>query len=225
MNEDELFDREVELIWWQRGAYEWVAILIVPQTGQCCVVNSHTELEATLGKLVGGQVVSDTGTQTAGDKQREVMPPWFRSPAMPLSLSMNRQGRHRPYHSQQDDCTLTITGFIVYEDELHAIADLSSIVVDAAGRISRGVLQGILVSVRIKRSTVKMLRLELEPLVFELLGVRSVQTNPSLELTIHSGPSDLQRDLLSTIAHVCADPYATREQLAAFLNQLLVPSA
>jgi hypothetical protein len=116
---------------------------------------------------------------------------------------------------------LTVTGFTVHNERLHAVAHLEVTVMDAAGRLSPEVLEGILLPVRIKKSTARILKLEFDPLPLELLGVKADQGKATLEITSPSSPGLFPGDLLWAIAHLHDDPFATPHRMASFLNRLL----
>ena len=116
---------------------------------------------------------------------------------------------------------LTVTSFTVYNERLHAVAQLIDISMDVAGRLTRGVLAEILLPVKIKKSTARILKLEFDPLSIELLGAKADQGKATLEIT---APSDLglfPGDLLWAIAQLHDDPFATPHRMASFLNRLL----
>jgi hypothetical protein len=125
------------------------------------------------------------------------------------------------YSTTRGDYNLTVTGFTVYNDRLHAVAHLAGTLMDAAGRHIPGGLEGILLPVRIKKSTARILKLEFDTLPIELLGVRADQGKATLEITAPSGPGLFPGDLLWAIAHLNDDPLATPHRLASFLNRLL----
>jgi hypothetical protein len=92
---------------------------------------------------------------------------------------------------------------------------------DAAGRLTPGVLEGILLPVRIQKSTARLLKLEFHPPPLEMLGVRADTGKAILEITAPSVHGLFPGDLLSAIAHLHDDPYVTPYRMARFLNRLL----
>jgi hypothetical protein len=118
---------------------------------------------------------------------------------------------------------LTITGFVVLDDQLFAVTSFLGTILNTSGQASQGLIEGILRPVKIRKATTRTLKLEFEPIPLELLGVSAVQSGVTLELNTRSGPGILHRDLLWAIAHLLENSSATAQGLAELLNSLLIP--
>jgi hypothetical protein len=118
---------------------------------------------------------------------------------------------------------LTITGFVAQNDQLFAVTSFLGMILNASGPATQGLIEGILLPVKITKATPRILRLEFEPIPIELLGVRAAQTRVTIELNARSGPGILHRDLLWAIAHLLDDSPATTQGVADLLNSLLIP--
>lgn len=121
--------------------------------------------------------------------------------------------------------SLFVIGFTVLNNVLHAVTNLVGTITDATGTPAVAAFDGILIPVRVRKSTTRVLRLEFEQLPIELLGVRTQPSRATLEIAAGSGPGLLRSDLLWAIADAHEDPSATPERLARLLNQLLTPVA
>jgi hypothetical protein len=119
----------------------------------------------------------------------------------------------------------SVIGFVIHNDALHAVTSFAGTITDACGRPGVGTFEGILIPVRVRRSTPRVLKLEFEHLPLELLGKQTEPGRTTLEITDRSGPGLLRADLLPAIAHACDDPSTTSDQLVRLLNRLLVPVA
>ncbi len=119
---------------------------------------------------------------------------------------------------------MSVTGFFVLSDRLHAIASLTGVACDDAGMPGPAAFGGIPLPVRIRKATPWLLKLEFDPPPIEFLGVRARQRPASLEITTQTGSGNLRQELLPAIAHLHSDPSASLQQIADLLNQLLAPS-
>jgi hypothetical protein len=121
---------------------------------------------------------------------------------------------------------LTVTGFVLQDGRLFAVAHYAGSIVDDAGNLVLATVtkQGILLPTRIRKSTDQMLRIEIGPLPVDLFGVRGELMSALFAITAESGSGSRLRHFLQVIAQILSRGPITGKLLSRvteLLNQLL----
>jgi hypothetical protein len=212
-------EQEFTLDWRQDGPDAWTAVLTDRRTRRQIAVTSGPELFSTLGELL--QVAParhDPNTDSIG--VRRLLPAFgYRSSAaLPQSTAAHRL-------SWEPALSLSVAGFTLLNDALHAVTNFVGTITDATGSPTLASFEGILLPVKVRKSTARVLRLEFELLRVELLGTRSAPALVTLEISDQSGPGLLKGDVLGSIARAHEDPTASPQKMVRLLNQLLTSVA
>jgi hypothetical protein len=115
---------------------------------------------------------------------------------------------------------LTITGFVAHHDRLCAKARFIGYGVHTTNRVCTGA-EGVLLPVKVRKSSADLLSLEIGPLPLLLLDAHAALGRATLNITAYSDPTGARRALLEAISHILSDPTIALERQAQYLNDLL----